>query len=289
MKQPHPRLRKVLYAGSALMLVAGLQLFALPDRTAAGFAWTIRSTLMAATLGSLYLSLAFLAYQSARVPLWVQARGAVAALLVLTTFTLAASFLHLDDLHLNGPGRGPAQIWLAALTLGAASLAVLAIRQLREQGDDPPRGVSLPAWFRVALAVQAFAALWDGAALFFLTQRMISLWPLALTPLNAQCLSACYFAMGTLGMIAVWEGDWARLKSTMLTYLLLGLLGVFAVVRFPNEIRWAIPGSQAYMIFLSSYLAAGAFGWSEARRVGLKFKTASPQSSEPPAVSSKPL
>ncbi len=281
MKDLHPWLRRILYAGSALILVAGLQLFALPDRTAAGFAWTIRSALAAATLGSLYLSLAFLAYEGGRAPLWPQSRGAVAALLVLTAFTLAASLLHLDKLHLNGPGRAAAQLWLAASALGSVSLMALAIRQLRAQVDGPPRGSSLPAWFRVALAVQAFAALWDGSALFFLTQRMMPLWPLALTPLTAQSLAACYFAVGSLGMIAVWEDDWARLKSTMFTYLLVGLLGILAVLRYPYQIRWSIPGSQAYMIFLSSYLAAGAFGWSRARRAGLKINAAT---AEPPGA-----
>jgi hypothetical protein len=275
MKHLHPWLPRVLFAGSALLLVAGLQLFALPDRTATGFAWTIRSALAAATLGSLYLSLAFLAYQGGRAPSWPQSRGTLSALLVLTGFTLAASLLHLDKLHLNGPGRAQAQLWLAASVLSCASFAALGIRQLQARVEEPPRGVSLPAWFRVGLAVQAFAALWDGSALFFLTQRMTALWPLPLlTPLTAQCLAAGYLAAGTLGIFAVWENDWARIKNSLFTYLLLGLLGLFAILRYPFEIRWSIPGSQAYVIFLSSYLAAGIFGWSEARRMGLKIKNA---------------
>jgi hypothetical protein len=66
--------RAVFIAGVCLTVGTGVGLYALPDRTADYWAWTIKSPLTAAFFGAGYLSAAFALGFAARAPSWERAR-----------------------------------------------------------------------------------------------------------------------------------------------------------------------------------------------------------------------
>jgi hypothetical protein len=98
-----PGLRRLLYANSALVLVIGVPLYLLSDRTDTWFAWTIRPPLTAAVLGAGYWASFVMELLSARERLWARTRPAVPAVLLFSTLTLAITLLYADRFHFRSP------------------------------------------------------------------------------------------------------------------------------------------------------------------------------------------
>lgn len=74
-KQIHPWFRNSFHLGSFLSLVAGIQLFIFSEQTDIYFAWTIQSSLTAATLGGFYFGTMTFGFLSARETNWARVRG----------------------------------------------------------------------------------------------------------------------------------------------------------------------------------------------------------------------
>ncbi len=100
-------MRTILYVASALVFLAGFQLFILTDQTATYFAWTIAPSLTAATLGAAYWASVPVEFLAARRPTWATARVAVPGVWVFTTLTLIVTLVHIDRFHLSSPDLAP--------------------------------------------------------------------------------------------------------------------------------------------------------------------------------------
>ncbi len=257
-----PPTRRLLLAGTVLVLAAGLDLFLLTEHTDDYFAWTIASPLTAAFLGAGYLAAAVLDGMSARERLWAVARVPLPAVLVFTTTTFVITLVHLDTFHMDS-FFGWA--WVVTYALLPPSVAAVFIYQRRIGGGDPPRLAPLAGWLRLVLAAVGGVVTALGAAMVLVPSTAAGWWPWALTDLTSRAVGAWLVIVGLTAGQAAWENDWSRLRPLSITYVVLGVLQLLAVARYPDELEPS-PAAWTYVAFLIALVAFGAAGWRASRR-----------------------
>src|SRR5882762_11416909 len=140
-------MRWLLYAASALVFLAGLQLTIFSEQTDTYFAWTIAPPLTAAFLGAAYWAAVPVEILAARQSAWAKARVAVPAIWLFTTLTLVVTLVHFDRFNFSrsvASAQGAAWFWLAIYASVPVAMLVVGWLQLRAPGGDPPRGPSAP-------------------------------------------------------------------------------------------------------------------------------------------------
>jgi hypothetical protein len=261
-----PGMRWLLFIAAVLVFLAGFQLFVFTGQTATHFAWTIVNPLAAAFLGSAYWAAVAIEALAGRQPLWANARIAVPAVLVFTVLTLITTLLHLGKFHLGAKFAAGTQFvtwaWIAIYALVPLLMLIVLVRQARVPGTDPPRSALLPRWLYVLLGAQATVLVGFGAVLFIAPGQTAPLWPWKLTTLVAQATASWLIALGVAAAQALIERDARRLLPASAGYLLLGILELIALARYPHQFRWGSAPSVIYLIFLGTILLAGAVGLS---------------------------
>ena len=269
-----PAMRRLLFTASALVLLAGIQLFVFTGRTDHFFAWTIANPLSAAFLGAAYWAAVAIEALAGRQALWANARIAVPAVFVFTVLTLAATLAHLGQLHLGSQFPAGTQIvtvaWIAIYVLVPALMLILLAVQARIPGADPPRTAGLPAWLYGVLATQAIVLVGLGAALFAVPGQAASLWPWTLTPMMAQAIGAWLISLGVAAGQALAERDARRLRPAAVGDILLAILMCIALVRYPHQFDWRSASGIVYLIFLATMLLTGTVGLARGCHTGGK-------------------
>lgn len=261
-------MRAILWIGGGFVLLAGVQLFVLADRTDDLFAWTIAPPQTAAFLGACYWAAAVLAFASARQPTWARARIGVPGVLVFIWLTLLATLIHLDKFHLDEgdfQAKFAAWTWLTIYILEPPALLLAFVIQLRMPGADPPRDRPLPAWLRGALALLAGFLLVFGAALYVAPLDVGDLWPWVLTPLTGRAVAAWIVALALLFGAMVWEDDRLRVIPAWALLITLVPLAVAAPLRFDEGVDWGSPEMIVYLALAATVLALAAAGLLRAR------------------------
>jgi hypothetical protein len=259
-----PGMRRLLYVNSALVLVIGIPLYLLSDQTDTFFAWTIHPPLTAAALGAGYWASFVLELLSARERLWARTRVAVPAVLLFSTLTLAITLVHADRFHFHSPPlvtRAGTWGWLVVYVSVPIAMSWLLVAQLRRARPDPARVAPLAAWARIVLAVQAAVMLAVGVVMLLVPTVVLGAWPWALTPLTCRAIGAWAVGIGTIAAHAAWENDWWRLRPMMLSYTMLGVLQLTAVLRYPADLDWSRAAAELYVGFLATILLLGGYGW----------------------------
>ena len=256
-----PSARALLLVAGALVFVAGLQLFVFSTRTETLFAWTIDVPLTAAFLGAGYWASVAFEWLAARERTWANARVALPTVFLFTVLTLVATLVHLDLFHLDGSfatwARAAAWGWLAIYVVVPIAMTVIVVMQLRAPGVDPVRSRPLPAPLRIALGTQSVVMIALGAYLFVSPERAASVWPWALTPLTGRAVGAWVVSIGGAAVQVVWDNDGRRARVAGVAYLVLGLLELVAVARYPETVAWEEPQGPIYVAFLASMMVAG--------------------------------
>jgi hypothetical protein len=254
-------MRKLLWIAATLVFLAGVQLFVFPERTERFFAWTIDSPLTAAFLGAAYWASVAFKIGAARQRVWAYARVAVPAVFVFTSLTLVATLLHLDLFHLGTEFETTTSavtwFWIGIYAVVPLMMIVLAAKQWRAPGVDPPRGSALPRWIAGGLWVHAVVMLLVGAALFIAPERTASLWPWPLTPLTGRAVGAWVLSLGLAAAHSLWENDTRRLRPAAVGYIALGILEAIAALRFVDRVDWARLRAVVYVVFLASMVVVG--------------------------------
>ena len=98
-------------AGVCLTAGTGIGLYAVPDRTADYWAWTIKAPLSAAFFGAGYIGAALSLALAARAREWERARVVAVAALTLTSLALVATLRHLDTFAFGDGGLPEAVAW----------------------------------------------------------------------------------------------------------------------------------------------------------------------------------
>ena len=260
-KELIPSARALLWIAGGLVFIAGLQLFVFSTRTERLFAWTIDVPLTAAFLGAGYWASVAFEWLAARERTWANARVALPTVFLFTVLTLVATLVHLDLFHLDGSfptsARMAAWGWLAIYVVVPLAMAIILVMHLRAPGVDPERSRPLPSPLRIALAAQAIVMIALGAYLFLSPGRAGSMWPWPLTPLTGRAVGAWVVSIGSAAVQVVWDNDGRRARVAGVAYLLLGLLELVAVARYPETVAWEEPQAPLYVAFLASMMVAG--------------------------------
>ena len=259
-----PGMRRLLFTASALVLLAGIQLFVFTGQTGHFFAFTINNPLAAAFLGAGYWAAVAIEALAGRQALWANARIAVPTVLVFTILTLAVTLTHLGQFHLGSGFAIGTQLvtvaWIVIYLLVPALMLILLAVQARTPGADPPRSAGLPPWLYALLAVQALVLLGLGTALFAVPGQAAHLWPWKLTPMMAQATGAWLISLGVAAGHALAERDAYRLRPAAAGYILLATLLSIALARYPHQYEWRSASGIAYLIFLGTMLLTGGVG-----------------------------
>jgi len=224
-----------------LMLVlaaggVGVALLIVPGSTGAFFAWGLGPKSLAAFAGGVYVGSAVV-YGAALRADWQQARGLVAAAVVLSVSVLAVTLAHIDVFDL---GRLQAWAWLVLFAgFAAATLALLVVGDRRTRD----RGVALPRRSRALLAVVGLALAATG----------VGLWidPAGLPPLGGR-FAGSWTVM--LGVLAGWAATVDRADEARLPALALVALPAGALVAAARTME----GEPAYVAGLALLIASGA-------------------------------
>jgi len=255
-------MRRLLYASSGLVFLAGFQLFILTEQTDKYFAWTIAPAITAAFLGAAYWASVAVELIAARERLWANARIAVPAVWLFTTLTLIVTLLHLDKFHFNSTfpiAQFAAWFWLAIYAGVPIAMLVAFAAQQRIRGGDPPRESPFPIWLRAIFLIQGAVMLIVGAALFASPASTISIWPWTLTILTGRAIGAWLLAVGVAAFHAIFENDLVRIRPLAGGFVVIAVLEIVALLRYPAVVNWTLPQSWIYLIFLVSVLIVGVF------------------------------
>jgi hypothetical protein len=257
-------MRAILYVGGIFVLVAGLQLWVLADRTDEIFAWTIDARMSAAFIGSFYWAASILALLSARERTWARARLGVPGVLAFVWLTLLATLFHLDLFHLDEGGfkaQAAGWVWLVVYVVEPPALTWAYWRQLREPGGDPPRTDPLPGPYRAALAALGGFSVALGAVMFVAPLEVAEEWPWALTELTARAIAAWLVAVGGLLLAIRWENERGRIRLGTYVPIAFVALAAVALARFSEEVDLSSGGGAFLLALLAALGITGLYGW----------------------------
>jgi hypothetical protein len=261
-KRTTPGMRGLLWVAGGLVLLAGMQLFLFPERTADYFAWTIDEPLTAVFLGAAYWASVVFEWVAASERTWANARVSVPTVFTFTTLTLVVTLIHIENFHLGDEfdlsTRAVTWAWIAIYSIVPVLMLVIAARQRRAPGGDPPRSAPLPRSIAVVLLVHAVLMLTVGAALLLAPDDAASLWPWPLTPLTGRAIGAWVFSLGLAAGHSLWERDLRRLRVAAAGYVALGVLQTIAALRYPDSVEWDSVQALAYAAMIASMLVVGA-------------------------------
>jgi hypothetical protein len=249
-------MRVVLYTGSFLVGLAGIQTYLLTEDTDRYFAWTIGIPLTTAFLGAGYFSSTLLGLLVARERYWSNARTTVPAVWTFTVLTLLATLLHFEPFRMD---TIYGWVWLGVYIIIPLALSVAWVIQIRRPGHAPPRSGALPLWFRAIAAAQGAVLVLLGVGLFIAPETFDGLWPWPLTPLTAGASAAWLIALGILLWHVVLENDWRRGRNPSTGYLLWALLMLIALARYSDTPDWT--SAQAWLLLAFVIIAAGSGGY----------------------------
>jgi hypothetical protein len=241
----------------------GVPLVFLTTQTADYFAWTIAVPFTAAFLGANYFASALLAILASRETVWAYGRLSISVALVFAPVLTAATFIHLDQFHMDSVFGW---IWVIAYGVYCPMLAYFLLRQVRIPGGDPPPSAPLPGWMRVILVAHAALLIPLGIVLFIAPTTVADVWPWPLTPLTGRAISAWLLAFGVLAAHQLWENDIERIRVAPLGYIAVGLLQTMVIVRYPDDLEWGEAGVWVYLALVASTFVLGAFGYLALRR-----------------------
>ena len=264
-------MRWLLYAASALVFLAGLQLTVFTEQTAMFFAWMIARPLTGAFLGASYWAAVPVEVIAARQSSWANARVAVPAIWLFTALTLVATLLHFDQFHFSSPiasAQGAAWFWLAIYAGVPVAMLIIWMLQLRAPGTDPPRGPPAPVWMRIAVLAQGVGMLAVGLGLFLAPDFVKQIWPWGLTPLTARAIGAWLIGIGFAAFHASRENDFLRIRPLAGGYIAFSVLQFTAVARYAGDVKWSAPAAWVYLAFLGSILPVGLYAWLGRRTSG---------------------
>jgi len=256
-----PGMRRLLIIFSVLTLLAFAALFVGAGHTDRYFAWTINPPATAAFLGAAYAGGCALVFLSLRRGTWSTLRVPFVTILVFTLVTLAATVVHLDKFHFakSGIALFAAWFWLAVYVVVPLAMIVVLISQIRRSLPEPGPRLPIPRPLVAALLTQSGILLAVGVALFVAPATQAVLWPWMLTPLTARTVAAWLVAFGLGGLLAVREGDLARLDVPATAYALLAGLEIVVLIRYAEVVRWTAPATWVYLALFVLIMVCGAY------------------------------
>ena len=232
-----------------------------PDQTATKFAWEIKSVVMAAVFGGLYLSVAPTGILQFLARHWEMIRVMILPLIAFTTAELIATLLHLDRFFV---GTLRFNVWLASYILPPPLLLMMYLYH-EQRSSHPAVSTPLPKALRQFFVLLGTLITADGLLAFQSPSRLVSSFPWALTPLTARVLAGWVIVLGALLLSIARENDRDRVRiASPVLILLLPAVG-FQIFRFRDQVDLAHPriwlnvGIFSILTICGLYLARGSW------------------------------
>ena len=224
-----------------------------PALTSTNFAWTIKPAVMAALMGSFYVSLAPVVVLVIFARRWEMVRVFVIPGMLFTFAELVVTLLHLGRFAV---GTAPFNIWFASYLLPPPVFLACYIWQQRRAGPmtyDSP----LARWERIGLIVLG--------ALFTLEAVIAIVWPVwftwsapwQITPLNARALGGYFLLLGLMMLSMARENDRDRVRIVSPFLILLLPVVAFQVSRFPEQVNSSHPRIAISVTLLAAVAVVG--------------------------------
>jgi hypothetical protein len=227
--------RVVAVAIIPFLVVAFAVLVPAPGDTKRLFAWQIKSTMTAMTLGSVYLGGAYFFFRVVRSSKWHSVAGGFLSVGTFASLMGIATILHWNVfIHSN------VAFWLWTGLYFTTPFIIFAVF-LRNQREYAPAGAGDVMISRAAgslIGAGGCLAVLMSAFLFVFPTRAADIWPWTLTPLTARAMGAI-FALGIAEIGAFRERRWSAAR------VLLQVAGVMLVLIL-------IAGARAHREFDSS-------------------------------------
>jgi hypothetical protein len=261
----------VFVTGVCLTLGTGLALFAVPDRTADYWAWTIASPPTAAFMGAGYVAAAVSLGLAAFAREWQRARVVVVVAFTLTSLTLVATLVEPDPFAFGEGGRTElvAWVWLVVYVVLPPLTAAAFVLQER-RGGAQEYGTQTPALGVTRLVLGSAGALCAalGAGLLVGWGPLVERWPWPLPPLPAMVVGAwlCTYAAGLL-WFAVRDRDWRRCRIAILPALVVLGFDLVAVLRLWDSFDGGAETAVYVAVLVAVFVAVAGLGLVEERRL----------------------
>jgi hypothetical protein len=256
-------MRVVLMAFLVLAGLAFILLYLRTGHTDREFAWTIRPSITAAFLGAGYGAGCVLVAASLRRRPWAEVRIGIGVVLVFSAMILVMTLLHLERFHFGaangGIARFAAWVFLAVYVFVPTVGTWLFVREQRLAGPQPPGGLALPGWLKVAIATQGGLMAGVGAVLYVAPWVFAPAWPWALTSLTAQAVGSWLVPIGVGNLAVLREGDLGRARVLALTFMAYALLQLGAVARYGDQVQWREAGAWIWLALLVSAIITGGY------------------------------
>lgn len=273
-----PGMRLMLFVAAFLVFSVGVSLFLLTGKTDRYFAWTIANPLTAAFLGAGYWASGLLEFAAGRETAWANARVGVPAVLLFTVLTLVVTLVHWESFHFDDPdfvAQAGTWFWLAVYALVPMIMGTLLLQVGWSVEDAVDTSKPLPTAMRVAVFAQGGVMLLLGAALLVQPSSVDQLWPWSLTELTGRAIGAWLCALGVAALHTSFENNLRRVRPVLISYLLLAVLQIIALLRYTDIPDWSNVRIWIYVAFLVSMLVCGAilcrvafFGRQEEAEIG---------------------
>lgn len=242
--------RLVFVGGFCLTIGTGINLYAVPDRTASYWAWTIKSPLTAAFFGAGYLSAACALGLSARAASWERTRTVAVVAFTLTSLALVATLLDTGTFAFGNGGltEAVAWFWLTVYVVLPPAVLVAFVLQERRIRDEAP---DLPALRASRLGCGVAGALLAllGMGLFAHWGWLVSRWPWPLPSLPARVMGAWLCTFGAMPLwFALRERSWIRSRIGLVSANVALALNLVAAVRYSGD----LDGGTSTIVYLAA-------------------------------------
>lgn len=220
----------------AFGLAAISAIFLRPDQTAQNFAWTIRSTAMAAALGAFYLASAIIFVIPLFEHKWQNVRTMIIPTAVFSTVMLVATFLHWELFRV---GSAPFYVWFASYLLPPPIFLGLYMwhqRHAAAVGEGVERPV--PEWTVKFFRINGGLLTLFAIVVFILPKVLIRIEPWPFNPLTARTFCGWLIAIGTMQLWMSREGDWDRMKLATTMLIVLPVAMAFQLNRYSAQVDW---------------------------------------------------
>jgi len=233
----------------AAIIPLGSLLYFFPRQNAIYWAWVIPDPRSAMLIGSVYLMGILYFALTLRTNDWVQARNGTGALLIFSITLLLASIVHYEPFR---PYHPTTLIWLTIYYAGPLFLPIIYVRQDAAAPTASMQGTPIAAAWRRWLIARGAIYLTLTVLGFIFAERLVTIWPWTIQPLEVRTFTGQLAAVGWLGISALNGGlPWKAHRLGLMLNGLIGLAQLVAIFVNVTPYTWSSPlGIILPLIFL---------------------------------------
>lgn len=239
-----------------VLIVAFCVLYPVPTVTRQLFAWEIKPTMTAMTLGAAYIGGALFFFRAWRAPRWHTVK------IGFVPVTLFASSLGLATLlHWEVFTHDHLAFWLWSALYATTPFLVVAVflRNRKVEPAPAPDELRLSPLARAVVGATGLAALGLGLFLYLAPGSAVDVWPWALTPLTARVMGAVMM-LGVAG-VGVWlDPRWStarlmlQVERVMVALILLGAVRARDQFDTSRPLTWILGAGLVGVLAASTVL-----------------------------------